>query len=81
MGILKCVERAQALADLVGGEALSLTELENFNSENGMVLANTTSMGMQPNFDETPLPKVNISLCFLWSISFSLLAYRPKLSN
>lgn len=70
LSILKCAERARALAELVGGEALSLTELETFKSETGMVLANTTSMGMQPNFDETPLSKVIISLWFLYLISF-----------
>ncbi|XP_010546914.1 PREDICTED: bifunctional 3-dehydroquinate dehydratase/shikimate dehydrogenase, chloroplastic [Tarenaya hassleriana] len=50
-------ERARGLADAVGGVALSLVELEDFHPEDGMVLANSTSIGMQPNVDETPIPK------------------------
>ncbi|KAG0501744.1 hypothetical protein HPP92_001816 [Vanilla planifolia] len=50
-------ERARELANLVGGQALSLTDLENFNQEEGMILANTTSIGMHPNIHETPLSK------------------------
>ncbi|WOL12286.1 bifunctional 3-dehydroquinate dehydratase/shikimate dehydrogenase, chloroplastic [Canna indica] len=49
--------RARELASLVGGHALTLAELENFHPENGMILANTTSIGMQPNINETPLSK------------------------
>ncbi|ONK61549.1 uncharacterized protein A4U43_C08F31120 [Asparagus officinalis] len=48
-------DRARELADLVGGQALSLTELENFHAEEGAVLANTTSIGMNPNIHDTPL--------------------------
>jgi len=51
-------ERARALANIVGGDAISLAELESFHPEEGMILANTTSIGMQPNVDETPIPKV-----------------------
>uniref|UniRef100_A0A0D3B9Z2 shikimate dehydrogenase (NADP(+)) n=2 Tax=Brassica oleracea var. oleracea TaxID=109376 RepID=A0A0D3B9Z2_BRAOL len=50
-------ERAVKLAEAIGGRALSLTDLDNFHPEDGMVLANTTSMGMQPNVDETPISK------------------------
>ncbi|KAF3600283.1 hypothetical protein F2Q69_00039106 [Brassica cretica] len=50
-------ERALELAEAIGGKALSLTDLDNFHPEDGMVLANTTSMGMQPNVDETPISK------------------------
>ncbi|KAL1211835.1 Bifunctional 3-dehydroquinate dehydratase/shikimate dehydrogenase [Cardamine amara subsp. amara] len=50
-------ERAVELAEAIGGRALSLTDLDNFHPEDGMVLANTTSMGMQPNVDETPISK------------------------
>ncbi|KAL0719864.1 hypothetical protein Bca4012_069188 [Brassica carinata] len=50
-------ERAVELAEAIGGKALSLTDLDNFHPEDGMVLANTTSMGMQPNVDETPISK------------------------
>ncbi|KAL0699390.1 hypothetical protein Bca4012_055512 [Brassica carinata] len=50
-------ERALELAEAIGGRALSLTDLDNFHPEDVMVLANTTSMGMQPNVDETPISK------------------------
>ncbi|CAD5322254.1 unnamed protein product [Arabidopsis thaliana] len=50
-------ERALELAEAIGGKALSLTDLDNFHPEDGMVLANTTSMGMQPNVEETPISK------------------------
>ncbi|KAH9765551.1 DNAJ heat shock N-terminal domain-containing protein [Citrus sinensis] len=50
-------DRARELAETVGGHALSLADLENFNPEDGMILANTTSIGMQPKVDETPIPK------------------------
>ncbi|WOL18862.1 bifunctional 3-dehydroquinate dehydratase/shikimate dehydrogenase, chloroplastic-like isoform X2 [Canna indica] len=48
-------ERAVNLANLVGGHALRLSELANFHPEEGMILANATSVGMQPNVTETPL--------------------------
>ncbi|CAN1854029.1 Bifunctional 3-dehydroquinate dehydratase/shikimate dehydrogenase, chloroplastic [Linum perenne] len=50
-------DRAKELADTIGGEAISLADLENFHPESGMILANTTSIGMQPKVDETPIPK------------------------
>ncbi|XP_026379731.1 bifunctional 3-dehydroquinate dehydratase/shikimate dehydrogenase, chloroplastic-like isoform X2 [Papaver somniferum] len=50
-------ERARELADLVGGEAVTLAQLETFRPEDGMILANTTSIGMQPKIEETPIPK------------------------
>ncbi|CAA0834793.1 Bifunctional 3-dehydroquinate dehydratase/shikimate dehydrogenase- chloroplastic [Striga hermonthica] len=50
-------DRARELADLVGGQALSLADLSSFHPEKGMILANTTSIGMQPRVDETPVPK------------------------
>nr|AAS76684.1 At3g06350 [Arabidopsis thaliana] len=50
-------ERALELAEAIGGKALSLTDLDNYHPEDGMVLANTTSMGMQPNVEETPISK------------------------
>nr|UIP35189.1 bifunctional 3-dehydroquinate dehydratase/shikimate dehydrogenase 1 [Leucojum aestivum] len=48
-------DRAKELAELVGGQALTLTELENFRGEAGAILANTTSIGMHPNIHDTPL--------------------------
>lgn len=50
--------RAKELADSIGGQALSLAELSSFHPEKGMILANTTSIGMQPKVDETPVAKV-----------------------
>ncbi|KAF3609855.1 hypothetical protein DY000_02051320 [Brassica cretica] len=50
-------ERALEVAEAIGGRAVSLADLENFHPEEGMVLANTTSVGMQPNVDETPISK------------------------
>ena len=38
---------------------MPLVEVENFHPEEGMILANTTSVGMKPNIDETPIPKVH----------------------
>ncbi|KAJ3688466.1 hypothetical protein LUZ61_017630 [Rhynchospora tenuis] len=50
-------ERAKELANLIGGHALTLAELENYHPEDGMILANTTSIGMHPNVNDTPLSK------------------------
>ncbi|XP_057484811.1 bifunctional 3-dehydroquinate dehydratase/shikimate dehydrogenase, chloroplastic-like isoform X2 [Actinidia eriantha] len=50
-------DRAKELADTVGGGALSLADLNSFHPEDGMILANTTSIGMQPRVDETPVSK------------------------
>ncbi|EOA30069.1 hypothetical protein CARUB_v10013176mg [Capsella rubella] len=50
-------ERALELADSVGGKAISLAELDSFHQEDGMILVNTTAMGMQPNIDATPISK------------------------
>ncbi|XP_027121145.2 bifunctional 3-dehydroquinate dehydratase/shikimate dehydrogenase, chloroplastic isoform X1 [Coffea arabica] len=50
-------ERAREIADTVGGQALSLSDLDTFHPENGMILANTTSIGMQPKVNETPISK------------------------
>lgn len=51
-------DRARDLADIVGGDALSLDDLPNIRPEDGMILANTTSIGMQPKVDDTPISKV-----------------------
>ena len=52
------IDRARELADLVGGDALALADLDNYHPEDGMILANTTSIGMQPKVDETPVSEV-----------------------
>jgi shikimate 5-dehydrogenase len=51
-------EKAVSLASAVGGQPLRLFELETFKPEEGMILANATSLGMYPNVDSTPIPKV-----------------------
>lgn len=50
--------KAKELADSVGGKAITLSELENFHPEEGMILANATSVGMEPKIDESLVPKV-----------------------
>ncbi|KGN48408.1 bifunctional 3-dehydroquinate dehydratase/shikimate dehydrogenase, chloroplastic [Cucumis sativus] len=50
-------DRARELADRVGGQSVSLADLENFHPEDGMILVNATPIGMQPKVDETPIPK------------------------
>ncbi|KVH91369.1 hypothetical protein Ccrd_006604, partial [Cynara cardunculus var. scolymus] len=50
-------DRARELAEIIGGEALSLADLSTYHPEEGMILANTTSIGMQPNIEETPISK------------------------
>ncbi|KAK9949892.1 hypothetical protein M0R45_005402 [Rubus argutus] len=45
------------LADAVGGDALCFADLDNFHPEDGMILVNTTSVGMHPKIDQTPVPK------------------------
>ena len=52
-------ERAKELAETIGADAASLADLDNFHPEYGMILANTTSIGMQPKVDETPISKVS----------------------
>lgn len=56
------IDRARELADVIGGDALTLNDLDNYHPEDGMILANTTSIGMQPKVDETPISKV----CYLY---------------
>jgi 3-dehydroquinate dehydratase/shikimate dehydrogenase len=70
-------ERARELAETVGGEALSLGELCNFQPENGMILANTTSIGMQPKIDDTPVPKEALKS---YALVFDAI-YTPKITR
>ncbi|PQQ11476.1 bifunctional 3-dehydroquinate dehydratase/shikimate dehydrogenase chloroplastic-like isoform X1 [Prunus yedoensis var. nudiflora] len=67
-------DKAKALADKVGGEAITLAELENFHPEDGMVLANTTSVGMKPRTDQTPISKKALKH---YSLVFDAI-YTPK---
>ncbi|CDP03556.1 unnamed protein product [Coffea canephora] len=50
-------ERAKALASAVSGEALPYECLDTYCAEKGMILANASAVGMQPNADQTPVPK------------------------
>ncbi|KAG8483253.1 hypothetical protein CXB51_022269 [Gossypium anomalum] len=70
-------ERAQELADVIGGDALSLDDLARFHPEDGMILANTTSIGMQPNIDQTPMPKDALKY---YSLVFDAV-YTPKITR
>ncbi|KAM7463037.1 hypothetical protein LguiA_031158 [Lonicera macranthoides] len=70
-------DRARELAHIVGGEALSLAELNNFHPEDGMILANTTSIGMQPKIDETPISKEALKS---YALVFDAV-YTPKITR
>ncbi|XP_020529786.1 bifunctional 3-dehydroquinate dehydratase/shikimate dehydrogenase, chloroplastic isoform X1 [Amborella trichopoda] len=50
-------ERAKELANLVGGEAITLGDLGSFQPEEETILANSTSLGMYPDIDGTPISK------------------------
>ncbi|KAK4803497.1 hypothetical protein SAY86_003314 [Trapa natans] len=67
-------ERAKELAEKVGGKALTLEEVQNFHPEEGMVLANATSVGMKPKIEETPLAKHALKH---YSLVFDVI-YTPK---
>ncbi|RYR65751.1 hypothetical protein Ahy_A03g011677 isoform C [Arachis hypogaea] len=70
-------ERARELADLIGGDALALADLDNYHPEDGMILANTTSIGMQPKVDETPVSKHALKY---YSLVFDAV-YTPKMTR
>ncbi|CAL2239355.1 unnamed protein product [Prunus armeniaca] len=70
-------DRARELADTIGGDALSLADLDNFHPEEGMILANTTSIGMQPKVDETPISKHALRS---YSLVFDAV-YTPKMTR
>ncbi|XP_057960848.1 bifunctional 3-dehydroquinate dehydratase/shikimate dehydrogenase, chloroplastic-like [Malania oleifera] len=67
-------EKAKELASKVGGKAITLAELDNFYPEDGMILANTTSVGMKPKTDATPISKKVLSH---YSLVFDAI-YTPK---
>ncbi|XP_008813741.1 bifunctional 3-dehydroquinate dehydratase/shikimate dehydrogenase, chloroplastic isoform X1 [Phoenix dactylifera] len=70
-------ERARELANLIGGLALTLAELESFHPEGGMILANTTSIGMHPNVKDTPLSKQALKY---YAVVFDAV-YTPKVTR
>ncbi|XP_058222429.1 bifunctional 3-dehydroquinate dehydratase/shikimate dehydrogenase, chloroplastic-like [Rhododendron vialii] len=67
-------DKAQELAGKVGGKAITLSELDGFHPEDGMILANTTSVGMKPKTDATPISKNALSR---YSLVFDAI-YTPK---
>ncbi|XP_031250929.1 bifunctional 3-dehydroquinate dehydratase/shikimate dehydrogenase, chloroplastic-like [Pistacia vera] len=50
-------ERAKALAHAVSGEALPFECLHEFCPEKGMIFANASAIGMEPDSNTSPLPK------------------------
>ncbi|KAJ1687761.1 hypothetical protein LUZ63_019151 [Rhynchospora breviuscula] len=70
-------ERAVSLAKEVGGQALRLAELATFHPEEGMILANATSLGMYPNVDGTPIPKEALRF---YNLVFDAV-YAPKVTR
>nr|GEV03028.1 bifunctional 3-dehydroquinate dehydratase/shikimate dehydrogenase, chloroplastic-like [Tanacetum cinerariifolium] len=51
-------KRSQCLARAVSGEALPIEQLETHCPENGMILANCSSIGMEPYVYLTPFSKI-----------------------
>ncbi|KAI8566121.1 hypothetical protein RHMOL_Rhmol02G0015100 [Rhododendron molle] len=70
-------DRAKEIADTIGGDALSLADLNDFHPEDGMILANTTSIGMHPKVDETPVSKRALSS---YALVFDAV-YTPKITR
>ena len=52
----RSLERARLLAEAVGGEAVAMEEVARGDVA-GDVLVNTTSLGMEPDVDATPVPR------------------------
>ncbi|KAL5793050.1 hypothetical protein ACOSP7_001644 [Xanthoceras sorbifolium] len=50
-------ERAKALAHAISGEALPYQLLHEYCPENGMIFANASAIGMEPNSNQTPISK------------------------
>ncbi|KAJ8760750.1 hypothetical protein K2173_017897 [Erythroxylum novogranatense] len=69
--------KAKELADKVGGHAITLAELKDFHPERAMILVNTTSVGMKPRIDDTPIPKESLRH---YSLVFDAI-YTPKLTR
>ncbi|KAJ0014176.1 hypothetical protein Pint_20645 [Pistacia integerrima] len=66
--------KAKELAGKVGGQSITLDELKDFHPEEGMILANTTSVGMKPRIEDSPLPKEALKH---YSLVFDAI-YTPK---
>ncbi|KAI9099122.1 hypothetical protein K1719_024889 [Acacia pycnantha] len=70
-------EKGRELARNVGGEAIALSDLKDFHPEQGMILANATSVGMKPNIHLTLIPKEALKH---YSLVFDAI-YTPKLTR
>ncbi|KAI3773117.1 hypothetical protein L6452_04316 [Arctium lappa] len=53
-------ERGESLARAVSGEALPINHLDAFCPESGMILANCSAIGMEPDVHLTPVSKENL---------------------
>ncbi|CAI9280586.1 unnamed protein product [Lactuca saligna] len=53
-------ERAESLARAVSGEALPIEQLDAYCPENGIILANCSAIGMEPDVHLTPVSKENL---------------------
>ncbi|MFS7930887.1 putative 3-dehydroquinate dehydratase, Shikimate dehydrogenase [Helianthus anomalus] len=53
-------ERAKSLARAVSGEALPIEQLDTYCPQNGMILANCSAIGMEPDVHLTPVSKENL---------------------
>ncbi|MBA0880333.1 hypothetical protein Goshw_008741 [Gossypium schwendimanii] len=71
------IDKAKELASKVRGQALTLAELNDFCPEEGMILVNTTPVGMEPRIEETPVPKETLKH---YSLVFDAV-YTPKLTR
>ncbi|KAJ6853982.1 bifunctional 3-dehydroquinate dehydratase/shikimate dehydrogenase, chloroplastic-like isoform X1 [Iris pallida] len=71
-------DRAREVAELVGGQALTLADLENYQAAEGAVLANTTSVGMYPNIHDSPLSSKKALSSY--SVVFDAI-YNPKVTR
>lgn len=69
--------KAMELASKVGGQAIALAKLKDFHPEVGMILANTTSVGMKPRIEDTPLAKEALKH---YALVFDAI-YTPKLTT
>ncbi|KAL4320331.1 hypothetical protein GQ457_18G008130 [Hibiscus cannabinus] len=70
-------DEAKEVASKVQGQALTLAELNDFYPDEGMILANMTSVGMEPRIEETPVSKETLKH---YSLVFDAV-HTPKLTR
>ncbi|XP_010674967.2 bifunctional 3-dehydroquinate dehydratase/shikimate dehydrogenase, chloroplastic isoform X2 [Beta vulgaris subsp. vulgaris] len=71
------IEKAVDLASKVGGKVINIAELDDFAPEEGMILANATPIGMQPDIDNMPISKKALKH---YSLVFDAI-YTPKITK